>query len=85
MIAKRICTATIFATLIGVFVTSVLVRVPDFLWWCPALGGKQSTSLLMWIDGNILVPVGVIFVAFLVLWCAWRLSANICDKLRGEQ
>lgn len=82
---KKICTATIFAGMVSALVYLWLIRVPDHIWWAPALGSEGTLPLLGWMLLSAVFPIG--FAAILGLICVglWFLSAAVCAKLRGEK
>lgn len=87
MMRKIICTGTIFATIIGTLIASVLIRVPTY--WISWVFGwdltyaEKTYPLIMIVGCNLALVFVLVWlsIGIVYLWCVCGL---LCDKLRGE-
>ena len=84
---KTICTATIFAAMIGILVALFAIEAPNWIWWMnePILYGPPSLPLIAWLVGNLAIPAIMLVAALWFTYCLWDAAASICAKLRGEE
>lgn len=82
---KTICTATIFAGMVSALVYSWLIKVPDHIWWSPALDSDGTMPLLVWVFISAVPPIGLAIILGFICFGLWNLSAAACAKLRGEK
>lgn len=87
---KFFCTATVFVVmagvLAGVLLSLFVVRMPNVVWWSAYCSfPSQTCALILWINGNILVPAYMALIAGATLFGLWHGSSAICAKIRGEK
>jgi hypothetical protein len=80
---KTICTATVFLGLMAALVASILIRVPDTVWWWSGYKSvtPSHTPLLLWLVSNVLMPLIVLGMAGSLLPGIWQIAGWICSKL----
>jgi len=81
---KRLCTASIFVGILSALAWSVLYYVPETTWWGPTwTNTHKPVVFLLWLNSNVFMPLGIIFVIGIVLFGLWKFSEWCCSSLRG--
>lgn len=81
---KTICTASIFAAMVGILVAGMVIEVTDTLWWGSSISYPgYKITVLLWFNNNVLVPLAIVALCCGALFGLWHASSTICAKLRG--
>lgn len=82
---KTICTASIFAAIVGLIAALFIIQVPDNGWVkARPYTHNVDIPLIVWMFFNVVLPVVFGALACLLTKILWDGSAEICAKLRGE-
>lgn len=83
---KRICTATIFAAMIGAAVLSIIIKARAYCWWMPGvvLSLDNEMPIIGWVAFNVGLPIVGAWLAHEAFALLWGIAEDCCFKLRGE-
>ncbi len=80
---KRICTASLFALIVGVLIAGWFVRMPDYLIrWQLASSADATVPGTLWVLWYVVLPILCIWIVLTGAYALWKLCDWACAKLR---
>lgn len=85
MTRKLACTASIFIVMAVGIAASLLIQVPDDVWWSSSLNLENHVPLLLWEVPNILLPLFALAGGCSGAVALWMISDHLCSELRRSK